>query len=79
MIATDCDVSRLFLLFATIVTYHVWYRACKTLKKHEYTVNLRTILAEEKGHINPHLCELEDGWWCDICRHKLYVKLGTFF
>jgi hypothetical protein len=23
MIATDCDVSRLFLLFATIVTYHV--------------------------------------------------------
>jgi hypothetical protein len=30
--------------------------------------DVRTVFTEEKGHVNPHTCELEDGWWCDICK-----------
>jgi len=39
----------------------------KGLKKDERTADLRTVFTEEKGHINSHADEVEDGWWCDIC------------
>jgi len=40
----------------------------KSLKKDERTADLRTIFTEEKGHVNVHTGELEDGWWCEVCR-----------
>jgi hypothetical protein len=38
------------------------------MKKDERTADLRTIFTVEKGHINAHTGEVEDGWWCDVCK-----------
>ena len=43
-------------------------QARRHMKKDEQTADLRTIFTAEKGHINVHTGEVEDGWWCDICK-----------
>lgn len=40
----------------------------KQTKKDERSADLKTIFTQEKGHINPHTQEREDGWWCEICK-----------
>jgi hypothetical protein len=38
----------------------------KQMKKDECSADLKTIFMQEKGRINPHTQEREDGWWCEI-------------
>ncbi|KAG1805825.1 uncharacterized protein BJ212DRAFT_1486171 [Suillus subaureus] len=38
---------------------------CKSLKKDEQSADLTIIFIPEKGRINPHTQENEDGWWCE--------------
>jgi hypothetical protein len=40
----------------------------KQTKKDERSADLKTIFTQEKGRINPHTQEREDGWWCEICK-----------
>lgn len=40
----------------------------KSLKKDERSADLTTIFTAEKGRINPHTQEHEDGWWCEVCK-----------
>lgn len=37
-------------------------------KKDERSADLKTIFTQEKGRMNPHTQEREDGWWCEVCR-----------
>ncbi|KAG2116642.1 uncharacterized protein F5147DRAFT_758226 [Suillus discolor] len=37
----------------------------KSLKKDERSADLTTVFTLEKGRINPHTQESEDGWWCE--------------
>ena len=48
------------------------------MKKDERTADLRTIFTEEKGHINVHTGEKEDGWWCSVCRFVLWKFVTVF-
>jgi hypothetical protein len=38
----------------------------KQTKKDECSADLKGIFTQEKGCINPHTQECEDGWWCEI-------------
>ncbi|KAG1854401.1 hypothetical protein C8R48DRAFT_675632 [Suillus tomentosus] len=39
----------------------------KHKKKEERSGDLKVVFTQEKGRINPHTQEPEDGWWCEIC------------
>ncbi|KAG1797313.1 uncharacterized protein HD556DRAFT_1440870 [Suillus plorans] len=54
----------------------------KSLKKDERSADLTTVFTFEKGHINPHTQERENGWWCEVCKannvplHQCFFKGG---
>lgn len=48
---------------------------CKHTKKEERSGDLKVVFTQEKGHINPHTQEREDGWWCEICRYVLTLNI----
>ena len=51
----------------------------KGLKKDERSADLTTVFSFEKGRINPHTQEREDGWWCEICKAKDVPLRQCFF
>ncbi|KAG0692010.1 hypothetical protein DFH29DRAFT_1009607 [Suillus ampliporus] len=52
----------------------------KQMKKDECSADFKTIFMQEKGHINPHTQEHEDGWWCEICNPEpmMYHPANVF-
>jgi hypothetical protein len=54
----------------------------KSLKKDERSADLTTVFTFEKGRINPHTQERENGWWCEVCKannvplHQCFFKGG---
>ncbi|KAG2347647.1 hypothetical protein BDR05DRAFT_945360 [Suillus weaverae] len=51
---------------------------CKHKMKEERSGDLKVVCTQEKGHINPHTQEHEDGWWCEICRHSNSLTRDPF-
>jgi hypothetical protein len=49
----------------------------KHKKKEERSGDLKVVFTQEKGRINPHTQEPEDGWWCEICRYVFTFTLNV--
>ncbi|KAG2102329.1 hypothetical protein BD769DRAFT_1367557 [Suillus cothurnatus] len=52
---------------------------CKSLKKDKYSIDLTTVFTFEKGRINPHTQDCENGWWCEVCKANNVPLLQCFF
>ncbi|KAG2758103.1 hypothetical protein P692DRAFT_20867005 [Suillus brevipes Sb2] len=51
----------------------------KSLRKDERSADLTTVFTFEKGRLNPHTQELENGWWCEVCKANDVVLHQCFF